>query len=175
MAEKITNVMIAGYLNEEPAVLDYEDVIKSNAKYDGVVCITRDLSGKMDVKITDHLKKKGAVALGGAGFVVGLFAPPLLLTTAVGAAFGAGVGKVAEKKLKSQIEKQAEDTIPWGGAGVIIAYPHESADEVDKLISRALKKVTGEAEGSNAKALKAALSDAQAKSAAPAKAPAKKK
>jgi hypothetical protein len=30
---------------------------------------------------------------------------------------------------------------------------------VDKLVSRALKKVVGEAEGSNAKALKAALAD----------------
>ena len=77
--------------------------------------------------MTDHLKRTGAVGLGAAGFVVGLFAPPLLLSTAVGAAFGAGVGHLADNKMKSQIEEQAEETIPWGGAGLIVAYPRESA------------------------------------------------
>lgn len=37
--------------------------------------------GKMTIEMTDHLKRKGAVGLGAAGFVVGLFAPPLLLST----------------------------------------------------------------------------------------------
>jgi uncharacterized membrane protein len=161
----VTNVMIGGYLVKESALLDYEAVLKCDADYDGVVVITRDLEGKMTVEMTDHLKKGGAKALGGAGFVVGLFAPPLLLSTVFGAAIGAGLGKVAHNKIKSQIEKSAEDTIPWGGAGVIVAYPHESAEAIDKAISHALKKIVGEAEGSKTKALKAALADAQAQAA----------
>ena len=163
MSEKITEVLIGGYITKEPALLDYDAVVKSGAKIDGVVCVSRDLEGKTTVLMTDHMKKAGAVGLGAAGFVVGLFAPPLLLTTAVGAALGAGVGKLAERKLKSQIEKQAEETIPWGGAGLIVAYPQESHDAVDKAVSRALKKITGEAEGSRVKALKGALADAQQK------------
>lgn len=159
---KVTNVMIGGYLVKESALLDYEAVLKCGAEFDGVVVITRDIEGKMTVEMTDHLKKGGAKALGGAGFVVGLFAPPLLLTTVFGAAIGAGLGKVAESKVKSQIEKTAEESIPWGGAGLIVAYPHESAEAIDKAVSHALKKIVGEAQGSKTKALKAALADAQA-------------
>ena len=52
---------------------------------------------------------------------------------------------------------QAAETIPWGGAGLIVAYPRKSADAIDQAVTRALKKTVGEAEGSKAKALKAAL------------------
>jgi uncharacterized membrane protein len=170
MSEKATDVMIAGYLTKDGAILDYEAVVSSGAKIDGAVCISRDLQGNTTVEQTDHMAKGGAKVLGGAGFVLGLAAPPLLAATAIGAAVGAGVGKAASSKVKSQIEQEAADTIPWGGAGVIIAYPRSSADEVDKAVSHALKKVVGEAEGKKVKALKAALADAQEKAAQPAEA-----
>jgi arylsulfatase len=171
MSEKATDVMIAGYLTKDGAILDYEAVVKSGAKIDGAVCISRDLEGNTTVEQTDHMAKGGAKVLGGAGFVLGLAAPPLLAATAIGAAVGAGVGRAASSKVKSQIEQQAADTIPWGGAGVIIAYPRSSADEVDKAVSHALKKVVGEAEGKKVKALKSALADAQDKMSAPADTP----
>jgi len=173
MGDKVTKVLIGGYLIKESALLDYQAVLDSGADFQGVVCITRDLEGKMDVEMTDHIKKGGAKALGAVGFVVGLAAPPLLLSTAVGAAIGAGLGKVAESKVKSQIEKQAEQTIPWGGAGLIVAYPPESHEAIDKAVSHALKKVTGEGEGSKAEALKAALADAQKNAANPPQEPPK--
>jgi hypothetical protein len=77
MSDKATDVMIAGYLTKEGAILDYEAVVKSGAKIDGAVCITRDLEGNTSVEQTDHLVKGGAKVLGGAGFVIGLAAPPL--------------------------------------------------------------------------------------------------
>jgi uncharacterized membrane protein len=125
------------------------------------------LEGNTTVEQTDHLARGGAKVLGGAGFVIGLAAPPLLAATAIGAAAGGALGKAASSKVKSQIEEQAEQTIPWGGAGVIVAYPRISADEIDEVVSHALKKVVGEAEGKKVKALKAALADAQEKMAAP--------
>ena len=163
MSDHVTNVMIAGYMTKEPALLDYEAVLKSGAKIDGVVCVSRDLEGNTSIVETDHLKKGGAKALGAAGFVVGLFAPPLLLSTVLGAAIGASLGHLAHNKVKSQIEEQAAETIPWGGAGLIVAYPGDSAEVIDKAVSHALKKVVGEAEGSKVKALKGALADAQQK------------
>ena len=168
MSEKATDVMIAGYLTKDGAQLDYDALVDSGAKIDGAVCITRDLQGNTTVEQTDHMAKGGAKVLGGAGFVIGLAAPPLLAATAIGAAAGGALGKAASSKVKSQIEEQAEQTIAWGGAGVIIAYPRSSADDVDKLVSHALKKVVGEAEGKKVKALKAALADAQEEMAAPA-------
>jgi uncharacterized membrane protein len=170
MSDKATEVMIAGYLTKEGAILDYEAVVNSGAKIDGAVCITRDLEGNTSVEETDHLAKGGAKVLGGAGFVIGLAAPPLLAATAIGTAAGGAMGKAASSKVKSQIEEQAEHTIPWGGAGVMIAYPRSSADVVDEAVTHALKKVVGEAEGKKVKALKAALADAQEKMSTPAEA-----
>jgi uncharacterized membrane protein len=167
MSEKATDVLIAGYLTKDGALLDYDAVVNSGAKIDGAVCISRDLEGNTTVEQTDHLARGGAKLLGGAGFVIGLAAPPLLAATAIGAAAGGALGKAASSKVKSQIEEQAEQTIPWGGAGVIVAYPRTSADEIDEVVSHALKKVVGEAEGKKVKALKAALADAQEKMAAP--------
>jgi arylsulfatase len=168
MSEKATDVMIAGYLTKEPALLDYEAVMSAGAKIEGAVCVSRDLEGNTAIEQTDHMARGGAKALGGVGLVVGLFAPPLLASAAIGAAVGGALGKVASSKVKSKIEEQAAETIPWGGAGVIVAYPRSSAEEVDKSVTRAVKRVVGEAEGHTVKALKAALADAQEKMAAPA-------
>jgi uncharacterized membrane protein len=44
--------------------------------------------------------------------VVGLLAPPPLLTTAIGAATGAGLGELADDKLEDKIEQEAGKTIP---------------------------------------------------------------
>src|SRR5512137_2024472 len=104
MSDKVIDVMIAGYLIREPALLDYQSVLDSGAKYEGVVCITRDLEGNTSIEETDHMKRGGAKALGAAGFVVGLFAPPLLLSAALGAAVGAGLGHLAHTAVKSKIE-----------------------------------------------------------------------
>lgn len=166
MSDKATEVLIAGYLTKEGALLDYQAVVDADAKIDGAVCVSRDLEGNTTIEQTDHLAKKGAVTLGGVGLVVGLFAPPLLAATAVGAAVGGAVGKLASSKLKSKIEEQAEQTIPWGGAGLIVAYPSSSAEGVDAAVTHSLQKITGEAEGAKVEALRGALADAQEKASA---------
>ena len=94
---------------------------------------------------------------------MGLFAPPLLAATAIGAAIGAAGGEVLHKKLGKGIEETAGDTIPIGGAGLIVAYPRSAAETVEPAVTRAVQKVVGEAEGQHVKALKAALADAQEK------------
>ena len=95
--------------------------------------------------------------------MVGLFAPPLLAATAVGATLGAVGGKVLHKKTGSKIEESAGETIPIGGAGLIVAYQHEVADTVEPAVTRAIEKVVGQAEGRHVQALKGALADAQKK------------
>jgi hypothetical protein len=68
MSDHATDVMIAGYITKQPALLDYEAVLKSGAKFDGVVCVSRDLEGNTSIEETDHLKKGGAKALRAAGW-----------------------------------------------------------------------------------------------------------
>lgn len=161
------NVLMGGYLSKEAARQDFTSVQSSGAKTIGIVLVSKDLEGNVTVDEQDHAVRKGAVKLGGAGFVVGLFAPPLLAATAAGAVIGAGVGKIASRKVKEGIQQQAQDAIPIGGAGLIVAYPPDSAEAIGTAVKRPIKRVIGEGTGSGSKALKAALADAQAKMAAP--------
>ncbi|HYO20160.1 MAG TPA: DUF1269 domain-containing protein, partial [Dermatophilaceae bacterium] len=101
--------------------------------------------------------------MAGVGFVVGLFAPPLLAATVLGAALGAAGGAVLHKKIGAGIGEKAGETIPIGGAGLLVFYPHEAADTVEPAVRRAIQKVVGQATGGHVDALKGALADAQAK------------
>jgi len=163
MPKQTVDVLMGGYLSKDAAREDFDAVQACGAPLLGVVVVSKSLDGSMEVEQHDHIVKEGAVALGGAGFIVGLFAPPLLVATAVGAVIGAGVGKIAHKKVESGIEKQAEETIPIGGAGLIVVYEHKHADVIEAAVTRAIKKAIGEATDSHVKAVKAALADASAK------------
>ena len=163
MNNEPTDVMIAAYYDTAPAKQDHEAVLHAGAKLEGAILVSRDHAGELHVEEEDHLARKGAEILGGAGFIVGLFAPPLLAATAIGAAVGAGLGALAHHEVKKKIEQQAFDNIPYGGAGLIVAYPRSSNDDVDKAVTHALKKAVGEADGKKLAALKEALADAQEK------------
>ena len=161
--DETIDVMIGGYLSADAAHEDYEAVLDCGAKVMGAVVVKKDLEGNITVEETDHAVEKGAAGLGGVGFVVGLFAPPLLAATAIGAAIGAVGGEALHKKLGNGIAEKAGDTIPIGGAGLIVAYEHSSATQVEAVVTRAVQKAVGEAEGRHVQALKEALADAQKK------------
>ncbi len=110
----------------------------------------------------DHMARRGAGALGGAGFVVGLFSPPLLAATAGGAALGALAGKFARHRLTSGIGEKLDDALPPGSAGVIAVYDHADADRVDAALANAIRKSTAQIDKASAKELKAGLAEAQA-------------
>lgn len=160
---KATDVLIGGYLSKEAAVEDFEAVRASGAHLDGAVVVARDLEGNLTVEETDHLVRDGAAGLGAVGFAVGLFAPPLLAATAVGAALGAGAGGLLHHAAAGKVGEQAAETIPIGGAGLIVAYPEAEGPKVESAVSRAMAKSIGRAEGGHVKALRAALEDAQKK------------
>lgn len=161
--EETTDVLIGGYLSTDAAQEDYEAVLNCGERLWGAVVVSKDLEGNVSVEQSDHMVEEGAAGLAGVGFAVGLFAPPLLAATAIGAAVGAIGGKALHKRTGSKIEEAAEETIPIGGAGLIVAYPHAIADKVEPAVTRAIKQVVGEAEGHHVKALKGALADAQQK------------
>ena len=167
MRKETVDVLMGGYLSKDAAEEDFEAVQASGAPLHGVIVVSKDLDGTMHVEQHDHIVKEGAEVVGAAGFLVGLLAPPVLVATAVGAVIGAGVGKVAHAKMESKIEEQAQETIPIGGAGLIVIYDHEHAAAVEAAVTRPIKKVVGEATDSHIKAVKAALADASAKMAAP--------
>ena len=136
--DETTDVLIGGYLSADAAHEDYEAVLASGGYLHGAVVISKDLQGNLSVEQTDHMVREGAAGLGAIGFAVGLFAPPLLAATAVGAAIGAGAGKLLHHKTASKLEEQAGTTIPVGGAGLIVAYPHSAAAKVEPAVTRAI-------------------------------------
>ncbi len=161
--EQTIMVLMAGYFSRDAAAEDATSVRDSKADLVGLVVVSKDLEGKVEVEEHDKAVRKGALAFGGAGFVIGLAAPPLLAATAIGAAIGAGVGKTVQRKVAAGIEEQAQDSIPIGGAGLMVAYPPASAPVVEAAVKRAISRVVGEGTGSRGDALKGALADAQAK------------
>jgi len=164
--DETTDVLIGGYMSKDAAQDDYEAVLGCGRYLHGAVVVSKDLQGNLSVEQTDHMVREGAEGLGAVGFAVGLFAPPLLAATAIGMAIGAGAGKLLHRRTASKLEKQAGETIPIGGAGLIVAYPHSAAAQVEPTVTRAIKKVVGEAEGHHVQALKGAIADAQQKMAA---------
>src|SRR4051794_11238595 len=100
MSDDHKDVLIAAYLFEDLAKKDFEALLKLAADetitVEGVVLVQKDADGAVKVTETgDHLGRKGLKLGGGVGLVVGLFAPPLLAATAVGAAAGGVMGKFA--------------------------------------------------------------------------------
>ena len=96
--DETTDVLIGGYLSADAAQEDYEAVLNCGAHLSGAVVVTKDLEGNLSVEQTDHMVEEGAAGLASVGFVVGLFAPPLLAATAIGAALGAVGGKAAAQE-----------------------------------------------------------------------------
>ena len=115
MLDETTDVLIGGYLSAEAARDDYESVLNCGARLLGAVVVTKDLEGNVAVEQTDHMVEEGAAGLASVGFVVGLFAPPLLAATAIGAALGAVGGKALHEKTGSKIEESVwrDDPTRW--------------------------------------------------------------
>jgi uncharacterized membrane protein len=157
------DVIIGGYLSRDAAEEDYNAVLDSGADLQGAVVVSKDLEGNLSVEQTDHMVREGTAGLGAAGLAVGLFAPPLLATTAIGAALGAGAGKLLHHKTSEKLGEQAAATIPLGGAGLIVVFSKSEAEKVEPAVTRAVQKAVGEAEGRHVEALKGALADAQQK------------
>jgi uncharacterized membrane protein len=74
--------------------------------------------------------------------VVGLFAPPLLAATAVGAGIGAGVGAIAKRHEEKEIGVDAEEWLPAGSSAIVAVVDDHYLDRVDKAVDKAAKKVS---------------------------------
>src|SRR5438094_8126452 len=135
MSNEQKDVVIAAYLFEDLAKQDFDAVLKlaedKTITVEGVVLVQKDADGEVHVSETgDHLGRKGVKVGGGVGLVVGLFAPPLLAATAVGAAAGAVTGRFAKHRLESGIGEKMDAAPPPGSGGVIAVYDSDGHDAV---------------------------------------------
>lgn len=107
----------------------------------GAVVMNRDADGKVTVDETAAPVVGGALIGGAVGVVVGLFAPPLLLATAIGAGIGAIGGELARKHEEKKLGLELEDVMPAGSSAIIAIVDDRYADRLDKALGKATKKV----------------------------------
>ena len=161
------DVLIAVYLIPDLAEQDFDAYVKlageGEIETDGVALVTKDADGELHVQETgDHLGRKGVKVGAGAGLVLGLFAPPLLAATAVGAAAGGIAGKFARKRMEAGIGEKMDDALPAGSAGIIAIYEHDGADAVAGALANAIRTSTAQIDKASAKELKKGLAEAGA-------------
>jgi len=109
----------------------------------GAVVLVRDKDGKVQVK--EHGDKsvgRGAAWGAGAGVVVGLFAPPLLAATAVGAGIGAIIGKIRKNHEEKQLGVDIDEYLAPGTSAVVAVVDDKWADRVEKALIRSEKRVS---------------------------------
>jgi uncharacterized membrane protein len=167
MSDDPKDVLIAAYLIEDLAKRDFDAVMKlaedKTITVEGVVLVQKDADGEVHVTETgDHLGRKGLELGGGVGLVVGLLAPPLLATTAVGAAVGGVAGKFARHRLESGIGEKMDAALPPGSGGVMAVYDTAGASAVKNALANAVRTSVAHIDGASAKELKAGLAEAQA-------------
>ena len=127
----------------------------------GAVVISSDATGNVDV--AEHgptATAEGAVLGGVGGLVVGLFAPPLLLATAVGAGLGAGIGALVKRHEEKELGVQLEEFMQPNSSAIVVVMDDQYADKVDAALAKADKKVSKAIDSGDADKLSKALQDA---------------
>ena len=126
----------------------------------GAVVLNRDASGKVDVAEHGDAHVAGGAVVGGtAGLVVGLFAPPLLAATAVGAGIGAVVGKLKKKHEEKQLGVEMEEYLPPGSSAVVAIVDDTYADKVEAALVNSDKRINKAIDKDDYDELQKALAD----------------
>ncbi|WUJ74973.1 arylsulfatase [Kribbella soli] len=168
MAEDNHLVLVAAYQDDEVAQREFDALVglvkAKTVSSEGMILVAKDAEGTVRLSDTgDHLGRKGAGWGGGVGVVVGLFAPPMLASVAVGAAAGAVVGKFADHKLKSGLEDKIGAALAAGSAVVIAALPQSSRLAAEQALPGSPAKSVVEMGGGDLKDLKSSLAQAMGK------------
>ena len=140
-------VLVAGTYSASAAAADDFKALKageSAGEYEVVaaVVMNRDADGGVDVdEHGDGRVGAGAVLGGTAGLVVGLFAPPLLAATAVGAGVGAVAGKLRKRHEEKKMGVELEDYLPPNSSAVVAIVHDRWADKVQAALANSDKRI----------------------------------
>jgi uncharacterized membrane protein len=147
MANENLVLYVASYADAAAAEADFRSLKDAQAAADfevvGAVVASRDDAG--EVTVDEHgvaSPVAGSAKLGAAGgLAVGLFAPPLLLATAIGAAIGAGIGALKKRHEEKELGVDIEEYLPPGSSAVIVVADDKYADRIDKALTKSSKKI----------------------------------
>ena len=168
MAETATDVLVAGYPDIDEATEDFESLVAlardKQVSIEGVILVTHAKDGSVAVRQTgDHLGRKGLGWGGGVGLAVGLFAPPLLASAAVGAVAGGVIGKFVDHRVEHDIHEKIGENLPPGSAGIIAVFEDEQRLGVEQALPGALLRSVVQGDKQGIAALKESLAEAMGK------------
>ena len=164
--EKI--VIVAGYQDSGLARREFDGVVAlvkgKQVRTEGMILVEKDADGTVTVTSTgDHLGRKGSGWGGGVGVVVGLFAPPMLASIAIGAAAGGLVGKFASHKVTGSIQDKVGEALQPGSAVVIGVFDAGDRLAVEQTLAGSPMKSVVAMDGDGVAELKASLAEAMGK------------
>lgn len=161
-------LIIAGYQAIDKAEENFNQLTllasDKKIKTEGMILVQRDENNELKVSETgDHMGRKGLGWGGGVGLLVGLAAPPLLASVAVGAAAGGLIGKFTKKKVQSGIEEGLGDTLKPGSAAILTIIDENDKFRVETALSDSPAKSVATMSKKGIKGLKEALAEAGGK------------
>lgn len=157
---------MARYADDMAASDDFEalkDARDEGLELVGAIVVDRSTEGDVDVREMGGGEVGGGAALGAAGgLVVGLFAPPLLLSTAIGTGIGALIGELVKRHEEKQLGIDLEEHLPPGSSAIVAIVDDVYLDGVDKAITRSASKLTKAIDSGDYENVKKAVEQAAA-------------
>jgi uncharacterized membrane protein len=165
MADENLALYVASYADPAAASADFKSLkdAQDADEFDieASAVLSRDDDGKVTVKETGGGQTgTGAWIGGGAGLVVGLFAPPLLLATALGAGIGATIGHLVKKHDEKKMGVDVEQYLPPGTSAIVVVVDDQYLDNVDSALTKADKKVNKAIDKGDYEDIQKAINDA---------------
>jgi uncharacterized membrane protein len=143
MTDRNYFLVVAAYDDDDAASSDFTAIkALDDTAVVAAVVMSRDSEGEVEVK--EHggrLVKRGTAAGAVGGLVLGLFAPPLLLSGVVGAGVGAGIGAIRKHHEEKEIADDVEEWLPRDSSAIVAVVDDLYLDRVDSAVAQATKKV----------------------------------
>jgi arylsulfatase len=167
MSEEL-QLVLAAYQDTDAADADFDRLVgvigSGDVASDGVVLVQRDDDGNVSIQQTGNkLGKRGAGWGGGVGVLVGLAAPPLLASVAVGAAAGGIVGKFAQHRVAGGLESGIGDKLQPGTSMILALVAADDLLTAEQALSGSPAKSRVEMDGGALSDLREALAEAAGK------------
>ncbi len=146
MADDNLVMVVGSYADASTAQGDFKTLKAGQdaGEYQVVAAVVMSRDAKGDVQVDEHGDghvARGATIGGAAGLVVGLFAPPLLAATAIGAGIGAVIGKLSKHHQEKKLGFDVEEYLPPGSSAVVAVVDDRWADQVENALVKSDKRI----------------------------------
>ena len=168
MADQPTDVLVAAYADDQVAAQDFDALLAQvqsrTVRIEAAILVSQDPDGKVTVRRTgDNMGRTGTRWGGGIGFLVGLAAPPLLASVAVGAIGGRVIGRIGDHKVEQGLHDKLGAALKPGTAAVIVMFDDEDRYGVESALANSPAKSVVQTDATGTKALVGSLAEALGK------------